>query len=142
MSFDAAMRVFARWILLGSALVSLVSIAAAGQGGDSLVKAQLRNGMYPPSDARRILGVLDDAERQRLPRPSSTLLVPLEVAARLVSYGVPADSVSADLVLLVRSGADNRQLTLILLSVAAAAYSGEPVLSADRSQVEPLRSVR
>ena len=46
----------------------VLGVSALGaQQSDSLLKAQLTNGMYPPNDARAILAVLTEAEARRLP---------------------------------------------------------------------------
>jgi hypothetical protein len=60
-----------RRLSLGRTLLGVLMVvrppALHAQQSDSILKAQLRNGMFPPNDARGILAVLSEAEARRLP---------------------------------------------------------------------------
>jgi hypothetical protein len=60
--------------LLGVLMVVCVP-ALRAQQSDSILKVQLKNGMYPANDARAILAVLADAEARRLPTDGLELRV-------------------------------------------------------------------
>jgi hypothetical protein len=66
-------------LALGRSLLGVLMLlrvpALRAQQSDSILKAQLENGMYPPKDARAILAVLSDAEARRLPTDGLELRV-------------------------------------------------------------------